>query len=175
MNNWITKFKQEITHGDDFIYKTITLEDNTIDLVCNEVLTSTDMIDDFILKAISRLIEKNTLPSDIKNSLSNYLPTHNIKLVKNYQEFVDFIFTGFCILIINQKIAIAIETKASLDRGINTASDEVSIYGPKDAFNENFNTNLGLIRRRIKTKDLQCISKNIGRKTKTTTKSKYTI
>ncbi len=166
MKNWITKFKQEITHGDDFIYKTIVLGNNTIDLACNEVLTSTDMIDDFILKAITRLIEQDKLPN-IKEELANYLPTHNIKFVKTYQEFVDFIFTGFCLLIINQEVVIAIETKASLDRGISSAEDEVSIYGPKDAFNENFNTNLGLIRRRIKTKDLMCVSKTIGRKTKT--------
>ena len=39
--------------------------------------------------------------------------------------------------------------------------------GSKDAFNENFNTNVGLIRRRIRTSDLYVDGMFVGKRTKT--------
>ena len=63
---------------------------------------------------------------------------------------IDFVCKGFALLIYEEEKGIAIEAKASLDRGIGEANSESTIRGSKDAFNENFNTNLGLIRRRLR-------------------------
>ena len=59
------------------------------------------------------------------------------------------------------------EARATLDRGINTTDSEVSIVGPKDSFNENFNTNLGLIRRRLRTNELFLKTMFIGKNSNT--------
>src|SRR5699024_7733571 len=61
----------------------------------------------------------------------------------------------------------AIEVRAILDRGVTSVQSELSITGPKDSFTENFNSNLGLIRRRIKTTKLESRDMEIGRYTKT--------
>ena len=60
-----------------------------------------------------------------------------------------------------------IEVRAILDRGVTSVQSELSITGPKDSFTENFNSNLGLIRRRIKTTKLESRDFEIGRYTKT--------
>ena len=54
-----------------------------------------------------------------------------------------------------------------LDRGVTTVSSELSLSGPKDSFNENINTNLGLIKKRIKSNDLKIDNMNIGLYTNT--------
>ena len=44
---------------------------------------------------------------------------------------------GFALLIYSDNEAIAIEARASVDRGIGEVNNEASITGSKDAFNEN--------------------------------------
>ena len=63
----------------------------------------------------------------------------------------------------------AIEVRLRLDRGVTTIESELSLVGPKDSFCENFNINLGLIRRRIKSSNLWCEEITIGRLSKTKT------
>lgn len=57
--------------------------------------------------------------------------------------------------------------RKTLERGITTIESELSINGPKDSFSENFNTNLGLIRRRIKSDQLWWQEVELGRSSKT--------
>ena len=42
------------------------------------------------------------------------------------------------------------EFRRSLDSGILKSDNEKTIRGPKDAFTENYQTNIGLIRKRIR-------------------------
>lgn len=79
-----------------------------------------------------------------------------------------YLSSGFTIILINNsKKAIAVETKATLDRGITESTSETIIRGPKDSFTENNSKNLGLIRKRIKDKNLWYKEVTIGKRTKT--------
>ena len=69
------------------------------------------------------------------------------------------------IILIYNKIY-AFEIRSNLDRGVNTIESELSLSGPKDSFSEVFNTNLGLIRKRIKSSHLKTNITNVGRYTK---------
>lgn len=53
------------------------------------------------------------------------------------------------------------------DRDIGIIRSELTLSGPKDSFIENINTNLNLIKKRIKSNDLKVESMSIGRYTKT--------
>ena len=59
------------------------------------------------------------------------------------------------------------ETKESLDSGIIAATNEKVIKGPKDAFTENYQSNVGLIRKRIRSKNLKINEYTIGTSSKT--------
>lgn len=59
------------------------------------------------------------------------------------------------------------------DRDIGVIRSELTLSGPKDSFIENINTNLELIKKRIKSDKLKVDSINIGRYSKTTTNILY--
>ena len=54
-----------------------------------------------------------------------------------------------------------------VNRGINIIQSELGLCGPKDSFNEDLNTNIGLIKKRIKSDKLKIDNINIGRYTDT--------
>ncbi len=154
----INKLKLEIGPSKDYIFRKFIIDKSEVFLIFNEVLTSSDSINQFILKKLINLKRK-----DLKN-LDNKITVSNVIKIKD-SEILDYINKGF-LVIISYSIY-ALEVKSKLDRGINSVESELSIAGPKDAFCENFNTNLGLIRRRIKTNKLYIDSLEIGKSTKT--------
>ena len=154
----IDKLKEKTIHSSDYIYKPITIDRKKVWVIFNEVLVSTSDCSDFILENLITLKRKEL------RHLENVLPDCNLKEIRE-NEIFNYVNNGF-LVIITTKIT-AIEMRANLDRGIATVESELSIKGSKDAFSETFNTNLGLIRRRIKSTQLECRDLEIGRITKT--------
>ncbi len=155
----IEELKKQVGYSEDYIFKEVLVDNKKVDVFFNEVLTNGTGINDFILRQLILLKKK-----DLKR-LEEILPNTNIKIIKK-EEILDYVNQGFLIIIVFGKIY-ASEFKAFLDRGVTTIESELAINGPKDSFCENFNTNLGLIRRRIKSCDLQAKSLLIGRSTLT--------
>lgn len=121
-------------------------------------LCSQDKINDYILKC---LINKNFIKHIDKMTYGS-----NIKLI-NKEEITSYLFNGFTILLIKNKIYV-LETKANIIRSVTPSENESSMKGPKDSFTENLQTNLGLIKRRIKTSNLKCKSFVMGTLSKNT-------
>ncbi len=158
-NMLIDYLKKQVGYSEDYIFKEVLVDNKKVNILFNEVLTNGTGINDFILRELILLKKK-----DLKN-LCAILPNTNIKVIKK-EEILDYVNQGFLIIMV-YGIIYASEFKAFLDRGITTIESELAINGPKDSFCENFNTNLGLIRRRIKSCDLQAKSLLIGRSTLT--------
>ena len=123
-----------------------------------ETLCDQDKINEYILLFTNAF----KIPKDIKK----LLPSPHLLDVKTYQELEEYLENGFTIIIDNDK-AYAIETKANLTRSIEAPSSEPTLYGAKDSLTENFQINLGLIKRRIKSNHLKNEELNIGRYSKT--------
>ena len=154
--NIIDKIKKDTNNAFDIIYKEININNEIITLVYSEVLTNTSNITEMILKDISKIINNKTnINEDLFSYLYNSLPNPNITNIKDYTDLIEKLLDGY-VIFINKEKYFGMEVKASLDRGISIATDEVSVRGPKDSFTENFNKNLGLIRRRIKSEKLLC-------------------
>ena len=156
--NLIDTLKKETYPSKDYIFKNLNISGKSINLVFNEVLTNTEIIDHFIIRELIGRSKK-----ELKN-LINILPNTNMLEIKDY-EILDYVNNGF-LVIIGYSIT-AIEVRAYLDRGVAEVKSELSITGPKDAFSEMFNVNLGLIRKKIKSPDLSSDTIMIGRSTKT--------
>ena len=154
----INKLKKEVAPSKDYIFKELKVHNLKIGLIFNEVLTDTISVNEYILKRLTHL-KKN----ELKN-LENNFPMKNIKII-NKNEIMNYVNNGFVVIIIDK--IYAGEVRANLDRGINTVDGELTITGPKDSFSENFNTNLGLIRKRIKTTQLKVTDMEIGKNSKT--------
>lgn len=165
--NIIDKIKKDTNNAFDIIYKEININNEIITLVYSEVLTNTSNITEMILKDISKIINNKTnISEDLFSYLYNSLPNPNITNIKDYKDLIEKLLDGY-VIFINKEKYFGMEVKASLDRGISIATDEVSVRGPKDSFTENFNKNLGLIRRRIKSENLWINTQKIGVQTKT--------
>ena len=166
MNETIEKLKKDIGKATDVIIKNIQVQNHEVILVYSEVLTSGNAVNDFVLKNIAFIINEQIEVKDMANYLYNSIPARNVSIIKDYNDLLYKLFNGFACLIIEDKM-FALELRQALDRGIQEAKSEIAIRGPKDAFSENFNINLGLIRRRIKSEKLWLKTLEIGKLSKT--------
>lgn len=159
MEEKINSLKEKLGPSTDYIYKSLTIDKTSIYLVFSEVLCSGSNINEVILKRLTLLNKKEL------KQLEDYLPVNNIKKVK-FEEIIYYINNGFVACLLKDQYYV-IEVRQTLERGITSIESELSINGPKDSFSENFNTNLGLIRRRIKSENLWFDEMEIGRSSKT--------
>ena len=154
MNNSLEKI-QDLIHKEIFINKTI------INIYAIETITNSKTINDFILQNISFLDHVD----NIYEYLYNNLPCINVKKSNN-NEIDYYLVSGYTIIEIDNKY-LAIETINMPNRTISISEYEKSITGPKDSFTEHFNTNVGLIRKRIKNINLKLENIVIGKYTNT--------
>lgn len=151
--DYLKKIKTDYENITDLNIKKI----KNIYIIYLESIIDQDKINDYILK----IIPKSHIPRNIKE----LIPSPNIKDVTDYDTLGLYLESGFTI-IINRHQVIAVETRGNLSRSISTPNTEGTIYGPKESFVENYQVNLGLIKRRIKSKDLKNKDIYIGRYTK---------
>ena len=150
----LKEIKEEFKNSSDLIIKTI----KDIDVIFLESLCSSDKINEYILKVLSLSKKK------IKD-LNNILVGPNTKKIKSKSEITNLLLNGFTIVLGNNWYAV--ETKGDLVRSVTAPTTESDLHGPKDSFNESIQTNLGLIKRRIKSPDLVNIDMDIGLYSKT--------
>ena len=154
----IEEIKKICGNSSDLITRILKIDNIKIDILYCETLSSSTTISNFILKPLEFLNKKNISFDDVINNISS--PSYTT--VENISDTPIYVFNGFTILVIDNKKIIAIETKEILDRGISEVESEVATVGPKDAFLENYNKNIGLIRKRIKSKNLYVDSIILG-------------
>ena len=162
----IKEIKNNYKNAPDITFREISIKNERMVIIFSQSLTSSASINDFILKNISSIIEKN-IPlkqDECKNYLKNILPSNVLREFNEYTSLYNYIGNGFtCILFNNHTSGLAIETKGELSRSVSEPITEQTIDGPKDAFNENYMTNIGLIRKRIKVKDLTLKEEILGK------------
>ena len=162
----IETLKQRKEYMPDLQIKEVSFNLNKIYIINIQTVSNSEMSNNYILEYLSkRSLLKNTVISSLKKDIVNYIPSISFIEI-NEKDVFNYLFNGFTILIYNEEI-IAFETKASLDRSITEPTSEPTVKGPKDSFNENYNMNIGLIRRRIKSEDLYIKELTIGTISKT--------
>lgn len=159
MNKIVTRIKNEFNKTPDLDIKEIRVNPfKVVYVVFLETVCSSDKVNDYILKNLTRYNKKNNLNSNV--------PGPNTIIVKNDDEIEFYLTNGFAIIINNDQV-LAIEVKGDLNRSIATSNREPALIGPQDAFNENYQINIGLIKRRIKSNMMKTEEMVIGRVTKT--------
>ena len=153
----LKKFKK---YNPDLKIRELKNGNTTVYIIYFETLCKSNTINDFILKPIYD--DKIKSLDDIKNKL----PSGNLLEINDENTLYDNHYSGFTIISIDNKF-ISFETKESLDSGIIAATNEKVIKGPKDAFTENYQNNVGLIRKRIRSKNLKVNEYTIGTSSKT--------
>lgn len=162
----INKLKEETNNSSYIVYREKYINNIKIDIIYNEVLTDQDKMSNFIYRSLDHIEkiyqEKELLYDVIKNNISNI----KIKEINNYQDICKYLNNRFVILLIEDDYSLALEVKKNLTRSIEKPMTETTIRGAMDSFTENIETNIGLIKRRLKTNKLWNEDMELGKYTK---------
>ena len=143
----------------DLVKRKIKYSFSSVHIYYIETICSSEQVNNFILKNL-------TNPNSHRR-FKDILAGPNFKEINlNRLEF--YLYNGFTVLVYRNKIY-AIETKASLDRSVTSPLVEQDLYGAKDALLENYQKNIGLIKRRLKSSHLKTKEYKLGRFTQTST------
>lgn len=155
----IDKIKYELGDSSDIVIRELS---DKISYIYLESVSSDDKISNFLMKSISNLENTDNLLNTLKQNIFN----SHIEIINDFNKCYYFLASGFtCIFINDENTIIAVESKASLDRGVSESTSEPLTKGPKDSFTENNAINLGLIRKRIKDPKLRIDEIIVGRRT----------
>ncbi len=143
----------------DLVERKIKYSFSCVHIYYIETICSSEQINNFILKNL-------TNPNGPRR-FKDILAGPNFKEIDlGRLEF--YLYNGFTALVYKGKIYV-IETKASLDRSVSFPEMEQDLYGAKDALLENYQKNIGLIKRRLKSSHLKTKEYKLGRFTQTAT------
>lgn len=149
----LDKLKKEFNESSDLIVKKI----NNVTVVFLESVCDSNKLNEFIFKNMK--VKKYF-------SLRNLVTAPSVIYVDDYDKLEFYLTNGFAVVFDDKELLVC-EVKGNLFRTIGMPTQEASINGPKDSFNESILTNLGLVKRRIKSDKLVNKDMFIGRKTNT--------
>lgn len=106
------------------------------------------VIENFVLRPLLTNSDKTKRPADILQGLA-------VKEAQMIGEIVSKINDGHAVLFIDgQKEALCINAANFQGRDIGASQNEIALKGPKEAFTEKLDTNISLIRKRIRNESL---------------------
>lgn len=160
----LKRLQEEFKKNTDFIIKKIkTKQFKDIYVIYLESVTGSDKVNDYILKQLTSI---NNLKGVKKYNIESIIPGPNTVKITEPDQIEYYLTNGFTIVLTSKEI-LGFETKADINRSVSVPEVQKSIYGPSDAFTENIQINLGLLKRRIKSSHLKSDDLNMGRKTNT--------
>lgn len=165
MKDQITTILKELGYSDDIITKDIILYKSAVTLLYCDTVVSSDLINRYLLDAIAKASFLHVPILDTKRFFMEIVPGLNVQEIE--LKVVPFYLLNGFVIIVGTNFIVAMETKAILDSGVQPSQSEKVLEGPKDAFTENIETNIGLIRKRLPIPELQVHSSLIGKNSKT--------
>ena len=164
MFEYIDKLKKDTNNISDIIYRKKKIKNKDVYIIFNEPLTSGDRISDSIFESLYEIDFNKNIKEEIINNIYNC----KITTTNNYDEMCYYLHNGFTIIIIeNIPDILVLETRSNDKRGIAIPTSENTLRGPKDSFVEDYQTNMGLIKKRIRDNNLWVKDAVVGTYSKT--------
>lgn len=142
-----------------------------IAIVYIDGLVDNESIKEFLIESIMtspELQEKLIRQDPLESTEEEVLPFGSIKVADEWDQLFSSLMEGETIILVDRKTTILIvDTKGGEKRSIEEPSSQVVVRGPRDGFTESIQTNITLVRRRIKNPNLWLESMKIGEVTKT--------
>ncbi len=159
LKNNIEIIQEYLSHTEDLVVKIIHKNTQIFAVLFLESMIKIEALQSFIIEPILR---------ETKDKTDNIVKSYEIKNSTNISELGDSLLDGFC-LILEENCSNGILAAASDDkeRTISEPANEQNINGPRDGFVESINTNIQLLRKRIRSPELKVKYFTIGRITNT--------
>ena len=159
----IKRYTEIFGDKSDFSIRYLGVDRNKIAIMYIDSLVEKETINDHVIHDLNVQFNNGTAEFD-KITLS----TIKMKELTKHEELIAHILLGYSLILLDgHNTAYAAETTGGERRPVTESSVETVVRGPRESFNESIMTNIGLIRRRIKTEKLQVYKKDLGHKTKT--------
>ena len=150
----------------DFVRRELRCGVHTLYAYAIDGLTSGGDISDFVLKPIASLsaptleqLRQRTLEGQVYNVVA--VPCDDLNTAAEH------LVNGFCVVLFPGAGAVSFEAKTGEKRGLSAPQVENTVKGPKDAFVETVRSNTSLIRRHLRTPDLELYETKVGQRSLT--------
>lgn len=158
----IDNIKKKTDNNPDIIFKTKKYGKFELNIIFCESMTDRLTINDYILEFLSKT-DQNVKTNNIVEYLTDRLPVTKVSKITTEDELIYSVLSGLTVILINgEEEALAMETRTMLNSDITESKNEKTLKGPKDGFTESYQTNLGLLRKRLKTSDLRVTEHRVG-------------
>ena len=141
--------------------------------IVDEAATSETILKPLLLWARPGLIEMHK--RDVMYQMRTRIITaQDMVEIRTREEVLTHILTGHSVVLVEgQESALAVRSKSVPSRGVEQATSEQTVRGPRVGFTESIRDNLALIRLQMKTPDLAVESLRVGRKSQTDVRLLY--
>lgn len=127
-----------------------------------------------IEQGLASIPELSNGKNDISSYFENHFSLNRIKESSTFKEVSEQILAGNTVLFINEfDTAIVFRSSNDFGRAVTPPSSERTVRGPQEAFVEEIDHNISLIRKRIKTPALKVENLTIGKQTHTQVRVVY--
>ncbi|MCR2821549.1 spore germination protein [Lederbergia panacisoli] len=169
----VEMIKNRTGNSPDITIRTLNLDVEAkmeIAIVYVEGIVDNDNINEFIVEPIMKNQEKY---SGSSHHILDLLAGHGVTLgglniVSHWDELFQSLMDGDTLIIADgEEKALTASTRGGEQRSVEQPDSQVAVRGPRDGFTETIQTNMALVRRRIRNTDLWVESMKIGKRTKT--------
>ena len=172
-NDIIERLKKDTNNDSEIVYRKKIVNKQTIYIIYNEPLTSSDKISDFIIRSLDSIDYRYENNKNLYDIIVNDINNFKVIEINTYKDICYYLNYGFTIILFENNKYLALETKQNLARSITEPSTETTLRGSMDSFVEELKLNIGLVKKRIKDVNLWNISNDVGKYTKTKTTIMY--
>ncbi|MDQ0190234.1 spore germination protein [Alicyclobacillus cycloheptanicus] len=163
--------KSVFDHALDFVARSFRLADGReAAVVFSKALCDETRIDVDVLAPLMR-VNAPELPTPYDDqsieSIGSRLPVSNSQAIHTLQDAVDHVLLTKVILFVDgQSTALSFDLSDGASRAVEEPSTESVIRGPREGFTEKLETNISLLRRRLRTPAFKMEVMEVGRYTK---------
>lgn len=159
----VEKLKSSIT---GMVVRSLTIQNKQIFILYIPQITNRNSLSENAIKPLLQYNGQQEITADLVMSSIIYLDDVFSEEDKN--KITDYIVKGSSVIIVSgSSNYIVANTEQVEKRSIQSPEVEASVRSPRDAFNENLDSNISLIRHRIKDSTLKIDYCTVGRRTKT--------
>ena len=150
----------------DFVRRELHCGEHILYTYAIDGLTSGGDISDFVIKPLSGLHE-DTMEHLYQKALQGQV--YNVVAVPcdDVDTAAIHLVNGFCVVLFPGIGAVSFEAKTGEKRGVSAPQVENTVKGPKDAFVETVRSNTSLVRRHLRTPDLEIYETKVGKRSLT--------
>lgn len=144
----------------------LNIKDNLMYILFIPQITNREGLSKNIIKPLIEYDGHGHITAD--TIVSSIITIDDVFIDKDPNKLINYITSGKSIMVISGTKDYIVSNTLSIEkRSIQSPEIESSLRAPRDAFNENFDSNLSLIRHRIKDQSLKIDYYVLGRRTKT--------